>query len=251
MGFGSILWTAICYVLFAICCFDALVSIVVGGGAWIWDILLALLFCPFPGYREWKRRQFTGIFGRGNDQEDEFHVVQPENIPPLEAPEDEPNAPAAEPAPPKPTPDTRWSPIPGAVFAPLRADGTVDVPSHAAGTPVAYHYEDVGIYTPPDLDVPLELVDVGLRVSFRFEPENSYDKEAVAVYVGEWKIGYMNRSRHRDMLVDWANRRQPIWACITSIDDEKRKVAIFLVFYREPRRRVYEDLDDDDFDFDT
>lgn len=253
MGLGQYLWMGLCYIIFAVCCVDVLTCLVVGSlGGIVLNLFLALLFCPLPGYREWKYRQFAALFGKSNDPRDELNVIHPEDIPPLVERESAPVSHAVEPAKPELPSTPRVSPIPGAVFAPLDEDGLVVVPTTAAGIPIAYHYKDVNIYTPDRLDVDLTQVDLGLRVTFRFEPDNPYDKKAVAVYVGEWKIGYMKRGKIRDMLIDWVGRKHPFWACITGIDDEEREIYILLAFYRESRRSAYEDLDDDDnFDYDA
>lgn len=185
---------------------------------------------------------------------DELHVIQPEDIPPLAGQESATVSHAAALANPELPSTPRVSPIPGASFAAFDDNGKVLIPSTAAGLPIAYHYKDVNIYTPDDLDIDLTQVDLGLRVTFRFEPENPYDAKAVAVYAGTWKLGYMKRGKIREMLIDWVSRQHPFWACITGIDDDEREVYLRMVFYRKPVHSAYDDdeavFDFDDFDYD-
>lgn len=205
-------------------------------------LLLLIAVLVIAGIRRMKAKQQEAV-------RNELHVIRPENIPPLNAPESVPVRPTPAIEKPGAPIDTRSSAIPGASFAPIDKKGSIIIPSTAAGLPVAYHYEDVNIYTPDTLDVDLAQVDLGLRVTFRHEPNNAYDKNAVAVYAGEWKIGYMRRGKLRDMLVDWAARQQPFWACITAVDDDEREIYLCLVFYRNPTHNTYDD-DADDFDYD-
>lgn len=149
----------------------------------------------------------------------------------------------------KQTPARPVSAIPGARFAPQNPDGTVSVPTRIDEYSLAYHYPDVRIYTPPRLGVDFPSIDLGLFARFRFEPENEYDQNAIAAYVGDWKVGYLNKGKMRDMARDWLNRGDLVMAHVASVDDDEGQVTLFVAFYREDKNRKGRYDDDDDFDF--
>lgn len=248
MSFLSALWMSLCIVVFG-----ASIVIIFSCGFHnplhtLLAAIAAIIFNPFSAYKRLEKN----IFQKERAKRKQREARRPHTPPPPKTEVIRQSTPSPSsgitPSPPIPA---RVSIIPDAVFAPLTDDGRVDVPARAAGLPIAYHYDTVGIYTPKELDIDVTKIDPGLRTSFRFEPSNTYDKDAVAVYAGSWKIGYMYRGRLRDMLVDWAYRQQPIWSHIASVDDEQREIKIAIVFYKErPKRKIEDDYDFDDEDED-
>ena len=108
----------------------------------------------------------------------------------------------------------------------------VSVPSVIDGIQVAYTYTDVNIYIPDVITADFTKIDPGDHVAFRFEPDNPYDSEAVAVWVKDQKIGYLNRGRIKDMVRDFREQELPIWAHVSGIDDEEPLVMLYMAFYR-------------------
>jgi len=108
----------------------------------------------------------------------------------------------------------------------------VSVPESIAGIHVAYTYSDVKIYIPDDITVDFTQINPGDNVILLFEPENPYDAEAVAVYVEDEKIGYLNKGRIKDMVRDFKREKLPIWAHVSGIDDEEPLVMLYMAFYR-------------------
>lgn len=85
-----------------------------------------------------------------------------------------------------------------------------------------YEYTNVGLYRPEGAVGPMP--KVGSAITFEFEPENPYDSDAVkAVYAENgqiWTVGYMNKGTLRDMVTDFLNRGQLVFAKVTRADDK-------------------------------
>lgn len=72
----------------------------------------------------------------------------------------------------------------------------------------------------------------GKVITFKQEPDNEYDKNAVAVYLNDTKVGYLYRGRTQDMVNDWINRDLPFWGYVNKIDTANNKATIKIGFYR-------------------
>lgn len=66
-----------------------------------------------------------------------------------------------------------------------------------------YDYDRVGLYRPEGAVDYMPMV--GEPVTLELEPENPYDSEAVVAKVYGKKIGYMNRGKLKNMVVDFLN----------------------------------------------
>lgn len=66
-----------------------------------------------------------------------------------------------------------------------------------------YDYDRVGLYRPEGAVDYMPMV--GEPVTLELEPENPYDSEAVVAKVHGKKIGYMNRGKLKNMVVDFLN----------------------------------------------
>lgn len=205
-GHSAIWWLALIATI--VLMFAALFSRSMGLG--IRELLIVLALLVFP----WRK-----IFGKRDAPPDEPGYRAPEATAPAEVS--------------TPAPETTAASAADADFADIGDDGVALVPSSIDGIPIAYHYEDVNIYTPDWLGVDFTSIDPGMRARFRREPENEYDPAAIAVYAGEMQIGYMNKGRLRDMIIDWRDREYPIYSHIASIDDDAHKIKLYLAFYRE------------------
>ena len=119
------------------------------------------------------------------------------------------------------------------------------IPNEIKGDELVYHYEGVLLAyvqkTAPDYSK-LRLCD---EVSLKLEPENSYDPGAVAVYKGDMKIGYLFRGKLQQMVRDWIERIDTIYAAICDLDDSESVIKLILGFYQDPIERLekYESIE--------
>lgn len=103
----------------------------------------------------------------------------------------------------------------------------IHIPDEMNGQPIAYKYDDVGIFAPKDVAVKRD-VRYGDAVTFEYEPDNKYDANAVkAVVCGEF-IGYINKGKLQEMIHDFKDSGLPIFSYVSSCDP----VKVFISFYR-------------------
>lgn len=72
----------------------------------------------------------------------------------------------------------------------------------------------------------------GKQICFKQEPDNPYDENAVAVIMGENKIGYVYRGHIQDMINDWCKKDFEVGAHLNRIDVNKNKVTFRIGFYK-------------------
>lgn len=108
------------------------------------------------------------------------------------------------------------------------------IPSKISGTKVSYKYDDVKIFTPEDLadGIDFPAIPLAEKVQLVQEPENTYDRNAVAVYRGNQKIGYLRKGKIQEMANDFLKNSWTIFAAIQTIDDDERKIGLALAFYK-------------------
>lgn len=130
-------------------------------------------------------------------------------------------------------------------------ENTKRVPNVLGGERLAYFYTDVKIFT--KLCLPQVRVDLnGAELQFKQEPENEYDKKAVAIYTmsGE-KIGYLYKGKIQDMVNDYLRLGLPVWGAVSLIDTDDNRYEIAITFYRSGHGMDAEQWDDDeDYDED-
>lgn len=101
---------------------------------------------------------------------------------------------------------------------------------------IAYRYKNVGVFVlHTDVFGHPALVE-GASVTFRQEPENTYDHNAVAVVIGRKRIGYLYRGKLQDMANDWLERGDTVCGRVVRVDpniyDAKNNaVKINMYFY--------------------
>lgn len=105
---------------------------------------------------------------------------------------------------------------------------TVNVPASIDGHKVAYQYTKVDI-------VLAEGVDFDSILAQRIRFDNS--RGPVALFVGGQYIGTVKNSKIEDMISDWLRRKQPIFAVVSRVDDDKYTAAFDLYLYRNEQRR--------------
>ena len=77
---------------------------------------------------------------------------------------------------------------------------TAEAPSAAGNGAHDYEYTTVGIYRPEGVTF---MPAVGDAVTLELEPDNPYDDKAVVAKVKGERIGYLNRGKLKDMVVDF------------------------------------------------
>lgn len=103
-----------------------------------------------------------------------------------------------------------------------------ELPERYFDYPLVYKYNDVKICMIEDFD--MSLLKVGYGLTLKCEPENEYDKNAVAVYCYQVKIGYMFKNKLQDMANDFSKKKNCIpCSYISKIDDNE--VCMNLGFY--------------------
>lgn len=94
-----------------------------------------------------------------------------------------------------------------------------------------YSYTNVRVFTPDSLNFDSSLIEVGKCISLQTEPSNPYDKNAVAVYRMNVKVGYLYRGKLQDMANDYLHRYEDeVFGYIDSSDN--RSFTIALGFYK-------------------
>ena len=73
----------------------------------------------------------------------------------------------------------------------------------------------------------------GKKITFKQEPDNEYDNRAVALYLGDDKIGYVYRGRTQDMVNDWIKRDDFFWGYINKIDVANSTATFKVGFYKD------------------
>jgi hypothetical protein len=96
------------------------------------------------------------------------------------------------------------------------------------GTYLAYSYEEGLAFA----NTSILTGNGGKSITFQQEPENEHDKNAVAVYLNDVKVGYLYRGRTQDMVNDWIRRGMPFWGHVNKIDAANNKATIKIGFYR-------------------
>ena len=112
-------------------------------------------------------------------------------------------------------------------------------PKMMDGFTCTYTYDDVEIFCPADVisTAALRTINTGSELTLQKEPENEYDVNAVAVYLGTRKIGYLHRNQLQDMANDYIARDWPIrtvFECF--IGDQNASVSID--YYRPDKRNT-------------
>lgn len=141
---------------------------------------------------------------------------------PLRKPQQK-SAPAAKPqreAAPTATPSTSPS-VPAQPTRPR----SVTLPSQIDGQQAAYRYSDVAIAPLPDLDY--NLVELGQEVSF------SVENGKVSVVQGHSVLGWLREGQLADMVSDWLKRGDKMIAMPNLVDDDKKLVQLYIVFYKD------------------
>lgn len=102
----------------------------------------------------------------------------------------------------------------------------IEVPDEINGAACAYQYEKVYFDLLPDIDPNAYL---GRKV--RFDDVNG----DIFVKVGSKRIGTMRSNRLADMVSDWLERNDPIFAVVTHTNDDPLECAFDLYLYRKDK----------------
>ncbi|MBD5128492.1 MAG: NINE protein [Ruminococcaceae bacterium] len=74
--------------------------------------------------------------------------------------------------------------------------------------------------------------ELGGEVTFKQEPENANDANAVAVWQNERKLGYIYRGQSQEMANRWLKSNDPLMGFISHVDIVQNKVKYKIGFYR-------------------
>lgn len=139
---------------------------------------------------------------------------------------------------PVPAPPPVVSPAPASQPDPVVKE--IVVSSVKDGHKIKYHYDHVDVFIPKDFSINWDGIDPGDTVAFERDPSNPHDSNAILVQHNLCKLGYMYRNKLYDMMHDYLAAGLPVYGHIDSMDDEVRKITIFLAFYgstfNEPRK---------------
>jgi hypothetical protein len=120
------------------------------------------------------------------------------------------------------------------------------MPGCIDGKSLTYHYDKVKIVILRGQEPDFRSVTPGDDISLILEPENTYDKRAIAVYSKNIKLGYIYKGNMQDMIHDFILRGDPIISCVSSIDDGNKIIYILLAFYRLKEYSNDDENDDSD-----
>lgn len=101
---------------------------------------------------------------------------------------------------------------------------------------LAYHYENVKLYTPPRYEKNRPRIKAGTELDVMPEPENPYDNRAVKFSYNGKTIGYVNRGRLQDMFNDWFTYGHPFIVRFLEYDSPE-SVAVNIAFYRGKEKK--------------
>ena len=73
----------------------------------------------------------------------------------------------------------------------------------------------------------------GLVIGFRQEPENTYDRRAIAVYLGRERIGYFYRGHGQDITNRWINSGNKTAGFISSVDTPYGCARFKIAYYTQ------------------
>ena len=94
---------------------------------------------------------------------------------------------------------------------------------------LAYEYEkDIAM---PEINVITG--NGGKKITFKQEPDNEYDSNAVALFLDETKIGYLYRGKTQEMVNDWLRKGDYFWGYINKIDIENATATFKIGFYKD------------------
>jgi len=109
----------------------------------------------------------------------------------------------------------------------------VKVPAEINGFPMAYRYNGVDVCILRGKEPNFALLELGMKVDFVPEPENTYDSNAVIVKVGGIEVGYLYKGVMQDMVNNFILWGWPIFACIVEIKPGEKAMKMFMAFYKE------------------
>ena len=123
-----------------------------------------------------------------------------------------------------PVSESKEAPIPAAItHESIEEPKTINVPSTIDGAKCAYQYKKVSIKLIDGID----LTNI-LGQKIRFQKIG----DEMNLIVNDQHIGTMGKGRLVEMVEDWLDRDDPIYAVITVVDDDDYTAAFDLFFYR-------------------
>ena len=117
-------------------------------------------------------------------------------------------------------------------------DGKKDynlIPDYANGQFLLYEYEERICFIKDDsLDEKFGYIigNGGKQLLFEFEPENQYDCMAIAIYLGDKKLGYVYSGRTQEMMHDYYRKGWEICAHINKYSTENKTATYKVGFFK-------------------
>lgn len=100
-----------------------------------------------------------------------------------------------------------------------------------------HKYSRVAVYVPDELLLFTNRRIISKYVKLVQEQDNKYDKHAVAVYDGRYKIGYLRIGKYQDKCNEWINTNLPIVSMAVEYNPregrgfETGQIRIFIALY--------------------
>ena len=99
---------------------------------------------------------------------------------------------------------------------------------------LTYSYYDVEIRGVNYQDIDLNNIKINHSISFKLEPDNKNDPNAIQVYYDELLIGYVPKNSLQDMIrKTFTNDDRSVKGYISYIDEDKKNIQMALGFYIE------------------
>ena len=106
-----------------------------------------------------------------------------------------------------------------------------ELPMQYISKPLAYDYDNVGLCIIKGQEPDFNALKIGLEVQLYTEKTNQYDNKAIAVYANKTKIGYLYKSKLKDMAYDFLDSGNYVYGYISKI--ENNNIAMNLGYYKK------------------
>lgn len=114
---------------------------------------------------------------------------------------------------------------------PVLAAELSEWPETFNGEALAYHYEEIKLYTPPKYQKSRPRIKAGTELEVMPEPENPYDNCAVKFTYKGKTLGYVYKGGLQDMFNDWFTYGHPFIVRFLKYGSPE-SVAVNVAFYR-------------------
>lgn len=123
----------------------------------------------------------------------------------------------------------------------LKTDTLISVPKDfpkrliLSGLRLLYHYDDVLLFVPEEIQIVSNGWKGGELLRFEFESPDKKAERAVAFYLDKQKIGYLFPGTLQNMIFDFVKRQEIVISRLFFYSRESGELKIFLGFYGKTR----------------